>query len=457
MSIQASLESGSHAEAYIINTWPRTGLAETSAAGDRIIASLVSDGDGWRLHWIDENESRCGFGDPLDALRSALDELRPEFPEAGAIGYVSYEMGSRHLDLSPRSTPTRDRWRIPAIQFHIFAGLTHPTPRSLRLSDASHRTFTRRELDQLFEQPEVRRLVTRAKYKADVDQIKELIGQGEIYQANYTQVFDLMTASPPKENARRLQSQVMAPYAGYLSFDVCEVRTREGVAKRYPPMAIMSVSPERFWRKRGNVVDSRPIKGTIARGATAHEERVRRRQLLASGKDRAELLMITDLVRNDLGQVADIGGVRTESLVRIRPTPSVWHLESTVSARLSPELSWVDVMKALHPAGSITGTPKRRATEILAKLEPVDRGPYCGAIGWVDAAGNADFAVGIRTCLQIGDRIRIHGGGGIVADSEPESEYYESLIKIAPLLEALSESNAAATLLPALPTEPAHA
>lgn len=168
------------------------------------------------------------------------------------------------------------------------------------------------------------------------------------------------------------------------------------------------------------------------------DDHFRRRQLLESRKDRAELLMITDLVRNDLGHVADIGTVRTDSLLRIRPTPSVWHLESTVSAQLATHLSWVDVMRALSPAGSITGTPKRRAIEILAELEPVERGPYCGAIGWVEANGDADFAVGIRTLVQSGGRVRIHGGGGIVADSDPESEYYESLVKIAPLIELLN-------------------
>jgi para-aminobenzoate synthetase component 1 len=162
--------------------------------------------------------------------------------------------------------------------------------------------------------------------------------------------------------------------------------------------------------------------------------------LLESSKDRAELLMITDLVRNDLGQVADIGSVRTESLLRVRPTPSVWHLESTVRARLSQDCSWDNVMRALSPAGSISGTPKHRAVDILASLEPVNRGPYCGAIGWVDANGDADFAVGIRTLMQSGSTIRIHGGGGIVADSDPEAEYYESLMKIAPLIDLLSAS-----------------
>lgn len=156
--------------------------------------------------------------------------------------------------------------------------------------------------------------------------------------------------------------------------------------------------------------------------------------------------MITDLVRNDLGQVADIGSVKTESLLRVRPTPSVWHLESTVTARLAPHMSWVDVMRALSPAGSISGTPKRRAVEILASLEPVKRGPYCGAIGWIDANGDADFAVGIRTLMQSGRKIRIHGGGGIVADSDPESEYYESLVKIAPLIELLSSKSETDTM-----------
>jgi para-aminobenzoate synthetase component 1 len=341
------------------------------------------------------------------------------------------------------------------MQFLIFRSLFHPVPEApVPLQERG--TFGRDDLNRLVDESGVTACVSQARYIADVVQIKELIAQGEIYQANYTQAFDLTTSLSPGANWQRLRKRVAAPYSAYLSFDACEIPTRFGGSKKFPAYTALSASPERFWRKRGALLDSRPIKGTIARGGNSAEDRSRRRGLLESAKDRAELLMITDLVRNDLGCVAEIASVRAASLARIRPAPSVWHLESTVTARLPLDRTWVDVMRALLPAGSITGTPKRRAVEILAKLEPVERGAYCGAIGWVDAHGDADFAVGIRTCVQIGNRIRIHGGGGIVADSDPESEYYESLVKIAAMIEILSDSAAPERVVPE-PMEPTHA
>jgi para-aminobenzoate synthetase component 1 len=282
--------------------------------------------------------------------------------------------------------------------------------------------------------------VSKPRYLADVSQVKEHIAAGDIYQANYTQGFEISTFRTSPEIAARLGARLPAPYSAHLRFGPAKLVSSDGSYEHFPEMAVIAASPERFWRLQVGVLDSRPIKGTIGRANAALQDRELRRQLLTSMKDRAELLMITDLVRNDLGQVAEIGSVKTQALVRIRPTPSVWHLESTVTARLARTKSWIDVMKSLHPAGSISGTPKLRALEILDSLEKVRRGPYCGAVGWIDANGNADFAVAIRTCVQVGETIRVYGGGGIVADSDPEAEYYESLVKIAPILECLCEA-----------------
>ena len=422
----------------IHNTWPRAGLTETSADGRALIGRFVADGDGWRYDDARDGASRCGMGDPLDALQQTLLEQRAMSLRAGALGYIAYEMGFRYLELEPPDFLPTDSWRTPGMQFLIFEQLSHPfTPPSLAQA-SSPRTYTRDELDRLVHRGAVKSGVSKSRYLADVDRIKEHIAAGDIYQANYTQAFETKSGFGPEDNYRMLSARMRAPYGAYLNFAAASVPQSDGTTQQFPSMTVMAVSPERFWRARAGIVDSRPIKGTIARGTNALDDRLRRRRLLSSAKDRAELLMITDLVRNDLGRVADIGTVRTDALARIRPTPSVWHLESTVTAQIASERTWVDVMKALLPAGSISGAPKRRAVEILAKLEPVRRGPYCGAIGWVDADGNADFAVGIRTCVQIGDVVRVHGGGGIVADSDPEDEYYESLVKIAPLLEALS-------------------
>lgn len=396
---------------------------------------FVSDSDVWRIDRASTVGSTVGRGDPLGALRCFLDELRPTAPLAGAIGYLSYEWGVRQLGIASSGQRSLD-WMVPEIQFHVFERLTHPAPQPTDACTPQVQSYTRLDLDSIVAREGISAVVSKARYMSCVSEIKEHIADGDIYQANYTQALDLTAPVPPEQTQELLRSALASPYSAYLKFDSCALET--GAAQRtFPEIAVISVSPERFWRKRGRMLDSRPIKGTIGRGATADDDIARRRRLIESSKDRAELLMITDLVRNDLGRVADIGSVKTDALLRVRPTPSVWHLESTVSAQLSQDRSWCDVMRALSPAGSITGTPKCRAVEILSSLEPVNRGPYCGAIGWVDANGDADFAVGIRTLMQSGNKFRIHGGGGIVAESDPEAEYYESLMKIAPLIELL--------------------
>ncbi len=420
----------------ISNRWPRPGVSESGAVGQGLIGHFLADGDNWKFTRYSDGHVTVGDSEPLESLDQILRDASSSFPVAAAIGYVSYEWGARQLGI-PLCRKDWDKWRVPEIQFLVYEsvdnGATHSTP--ITIQSGARTGLTAGLLpDQL------RPLTSELKYHSDVTAIRERIAAGDIYQANYTQVFELNVSSDPLVNWRRLSRAVPATYTALLQFDACTMATSSGDTQDFPAVTIMSASPERFWRKRGRLVDSRPIKGTISRGFSPIEDRLRRRELMTSRKDRAELLMITDLVRNDLGQVATVGSVTTDALVRVRPTASVWHLESTVSAMLREDATWVDVMHCLSPAGSITGTPKRRAIEILNELETHRRGPYCGAIGWVNAHGDADFAVGIRTCVQIGHTIRLYGGGGIVADSDPEAEYQESLIKIVPLINALSQT-----------------
>lgn len=420
-------------------------MLANSAAGTGLLGRFLGHGESWLYEDFVGDSTRPGSGTPLEALESILHGLKssPENVDAGAIGYISYDWGCRRFGLQgPREE--KNAWMLPDIQFLIFKSLTHPQALQTKSRTQATRTFTRSELDALVRGQFVSVSVSKARYLADVGQIKEHIANGDIYQANYTQAFDVRTDLTSEENADLLSSRLQAPYSAFLRFGPGTIAQPDGGRLSFPEMSIITVSPERFWRLRSGIIDSRPIKGTIGRADTGSLDRELRRRLLTSRKDRAELLMITDLVRNDLGQVADIGSVKTEALVRIRPTPTVWHLESTLNARLANSRSWVDVMKALLPAGSISGTPKKRALQILDSLEPVRRGPYCGAIGWIDANGDADFAVGIRTCVQVGNTIRIHGGGGIVADSDPESEYYESVLKVASLLKLLAPAQSSA-------------
>jgi para-aminobenzoate synthetase component 1 len=199
--------------------------------------------------------------------------------------------------------------------------------------------------------------------------------------------------------------------------------------------AVLSVSPERFFRVAANgEVETRPIKGTRPRGADAAQDAAQRAALLSSAKDRAENLMIVDLLRNDLSRVAD--GVEVASLCALESFAHVHHLVSSVRARMRPGLGPVDVLRAAFPGGSVTGVPKMRAMDIIADLEGVARGPYCGSAAWIGFDGAMDSNILIRSLTVARDRVVARAGGGIVADSDPAAEWEEALVKIMPLLRA---------------------
>src|SRR6185503_20838609 len=193
--------------------------------------------------------------------------------------------------------------------------------------------------------------------------------------------------------------------------------------------AIASASPERFIALRGGHVETRPIKGTRPRGVDATEDRALADELLASPKDRAENVMIVDVLRNDLGRVCEIGSVETPELCALESFPQVHHLTSTVVGRLREGLDAFDLLAACFPGGSITGAPKIRAMEILDEIEPVRRHIYTGSLGYVDWTGDADWNVAIRTALVTPEALHFAAGGGITADSDPELELQETLHK----------------------------
>lgn len=376
--------------------------------------------------------------DPLESLNHAFEETKRTFPKAGMIGYIAYEAGFRWLNLKPRRADG-DPFALPLVQFLVFDELVRGAKLPTRSSPSvAGDPFFPDQYHRLLESPHVRRTVDRSDYLSAVRQIKRHISDGDIYQANYTQAFDIESPLSGREIYGMLARSNPAPFAAHLHFAPVRMGDSDrGPRIAFPTVEVISSSPERFWKKRGEFVETRPIKGTIARGVTPAEDRLLRRRLVASGKDRAELLMITDLERNDLGVFADIGSVQVEALRRIRGFASVWHLESIVTARAPESTGWEQIMRCMFPGGSITGAPKRRAVTILRELENVPRGVYCGAIGWIDSRGNADFSVAIRTMVKMGSRVRVYGGGGIVADSDPDAEYEESLIKVAPILRCL--------------------
>jgi anthranilate/para-aminobenzoate synthase component I len=206
-----------------------------------------------------------------------------------------------------------------------------------------------------------------------------------------------------------------------------------------PGRALCSISPELFLSLSNGVVLTRPIKGTRPRAAHGGGGDARaRRELARSQKERAELNMIVDLERNDLGRVCEYGSVRVVSAGDVEELPTLYHRVATITGRLHPERTPADLIKAAFPGGSVTGAPKIRAMEIIAELEPELRGPYCGAIGWVGLNGDLELSIAIRTALYDGSRqaAHYHAGSGIVADSVPDKEYEETLHKAAAFLRA---------------------
>ena len=264
----------------------------------------------------------------------------------------------------------------------------------------------------------------RADYLDAVARVREYIYAGDIFQANLSQRFEAPLAQPPWAFYRTLRRVNPAPFGAF--FDV-------------PGAPILSTSPERFLRvSGGGRVETRPIKGTRARGVGPEHDAALGQALTESVKDRAENLMIVDLMRNDLSRVCAPGSVRASELFALERYATVHHLVSTVVGDLAPGFDAFDLLRAAFPGGSITGAPKLRAMEIIAELEPSRRGVYCGSLGYWSTTGEMDTSIAIRTAVVRDGRIYFSAGGGIVADSDPEQEYRETLDKIRATIDALA-------------------
>jgi para-aminobenzoate synthetase component 1 len=273
----------------------------------------------------------------------------------------------------------------------------------------------------------LRSTFTHRGYLDAVGRVREYIVAGDIFQANLSQRFQSGLSEPPFELYRRLRRHNPAPFAAYLDFE---------------ELAVLSASPERFLRldQERRLVETRPIKGTRPRGLGPMHDAALGRALAESEKDRAENVMIVDLLRNDLSRVCRAGTVRVPELFALEHHPTVHHLVSTVLGELEPAADAFDLIRAAFPGGSITGAPKVRAMEIIAELEPTQRGVYCGSIGYISTTGAMDTSIVIRTCLALRGQVYFQAGGGIVADSDPELEYRETLDKARGLIETLVES-----------------
>jgi para-aminobenzoate synthetase component 1 len=273
---------------------------------------------------------------------------------------------------------------------------------------------------------DVRSSFTRPAYLEAVARVREYILAGDIFQANLSQRFEASLAEDPWDLYRRMRMRNPAPFAAFFET---------------PQVSIVSASPERFLRvDQSGKVETRPIKGTMPRGFGPEHDGALGQALSESAKDRAENLMIVDLMRNDLSRVCSPGTVRVPELFALEHYTTVHHLVSTVVGELAAGRDALDLLRAAFPGGSITGAPKVRAMEIIAELEPSQRSVYCGSLGYYSVTGALDTSIAIRTVIAPADRHRAYfsAGGGIVADSDPEQEYRETLHKARGMIDALS-------------------
>ncbi len=264
--------------------------------------------------------------------------------------------------------------------------------------------------------------LSRAEFLSKVARVQQYIRSGDVYQVNLSQRLSAPLAVPVSQLFRTLSDISPAPFSVY--FNAGEFQ-------------ILSCSPELFLRLSGVQIRTRPIKGTRARSADPIRDAQLSYQLQTSSKEMAELVMITDLLRNDLGKVCEFGSVQVAELVRLERYPQVQHLVSTIEGSLRPDISHLGALAACFPGGSITGAPKIRAMEIIDELEPVSRGPYTGALGYLGFNRESQLSIIIRTALCKQGLVHFQTGAGIVADSDPAAEYLETLDKAKGFLEAL--------------------
>jgi len=407
-------------------------------------------------------------GDPFAALQAALaqhaTDAVPGLPafQGGAAGYLAYDLchhlerlpSPRFDDLDlpdsclglydwtiawdhtlgktwlfsaglplrdPRQRSERAEARARAVVERLAAGAARPGAPARDRGAASVRAAGPRT-HAVGGMPGVFSTFSRAEYLRAVERTREYILAGDIFQANLSQRLEAAVDDHPFTLYTRLRHKNPAPFAAYFDFG---------------PAVVVSASPERFLHLSGECVETRPIKGTSPRGWTPRHDSALGEALFESEKDRAENVMIVDLLRNDLSKVCRDHTVEVPELCQIERYATVHHLVSTVVGRLRPGLGPVDLLRATWPGGSITGAPKVRAMEIIAELEPTRRSVYTGSVGYFSFGGAVDTNIAIRTFIVKQGRAYFQAGGGIVADSDPEREYDETLDKARGMVAAL--------------------
>ncbi len=384
--------------------------------------------------------------DPWDLLRLLLRRYPVDWVEGlppflgGAVGYFGYDLG-RTLERLPATAADEGLPKLDVGFYDWVLAADHLSGESWIVAtglptgeeaDAHARVAGIQERLRAapssssnaasLEAPRLRSNFRRADYLRAVERAREYIAAGDIFQVNLSHRLEGEWDGAAWPLYERLRATSPVSYGAYL--DLGDVR-------------VLSASPERFLKLDGGRIETRPIKGTRPRGHTPDEDRDLGEGLRASEKDRAENLMIVDLLRNDIGKVSRVGSVRAPKLFDLERHASVWHLVSTVTGELRPGLDAVDLLRACFPGGSVTGCPKIRAMEIIEELEPVRRGVYCGVIGYLSFTGAMDTNIVIRTLVLRDGRMDLQVGGAVTYDSDPETEYAETLAKGRALLGAL--------------------
>lgn len=391
---------------------------------------------------LENGDDICFDNNPLDVLKKYLSQYKiknnTDLPfVGGAVGFLSYDL-CHYIEKLPRTAI--DDLQLPDLVMGFYDGIViidHVTGKvyaasaglpegsaaaaRLKLEDIKSRIARNAikdlaYLDIPFENntPELVSNFTQEQYYKSIEKAKKYIECGDIYQMNMTQCFSTQINKHPINIYERLRTINPAPFAAYLNYD---------------NFKIVGSSPERFLQIRSRKVETRPIKGTLPRGKSPEEDILNREKLYSSVKDRAENLMIVDLMRNDLGRVCEFGSVKVPELFCVEQYSTVFHLVSTITGVLREDKDAVDCIKATFPGGSITGAPKIRAMEIIDELEPTCRHLYTGSIGYIGFDGDMDINIVIRTILIKKDIAYYQVGGGIVWDSQAEKEYQETLDK----------------------------
>jgi len=382
----------------------------------------------------------------------------PPFP-GGWIGYCSYEFGA---NMEATVGNRRQDSRIPLARFMLYDtaaifdhemrrwwlvavhwphGLYAQRPPAEERMDRLASLLTQAETAHAGPprprpdgEPTATPGLARDAYIERILRIKEYIAAGDVYQVNLTNRFCVPTSQTPLQTYQRLRELSPSSHAAFLP---------------WKDAAIISSSPELFLALRGRHVVTRPIKGTRPRCADPRLDAANRRELATDPKESAELNMIIDLLRNDLGRVCAYSSVQVTDPGTIERHPTVYHRAGTIEGVLQAGRSWHDLLQATFPGGSVTGAPKIRAMQIINELEPTPRGVYCGSIGWIGLDGSMEWNVAIRTMLQTDGMADIYAGGAIVADSQPDAECAEVSAKAAAMLRAVGVSSAALGVQPA--------